>query len=317
MTAATAYRWVSRWGEQLLPVAALFGVVRCSGVVGVDEKFVLVPKNDKPDSKLRRWMYVYFAVDMYTYDLLHIAIFPHNDLQSAQAFLLALRAKGYHPSVLVTDLRRDYGAAIGPVFPQARHHECLFHALQHLSKMFEDIYGKQPEKVVCSGPSTAPERLKKAMVHIFAAKTKRTATKRFKRVMKLRAVCVNANPGADAIFQFLSTHWPKLSNAIESRVIPKTNNAVELVIRRFDQHYQNFCGFEAISTAQTFLGVFEKIYRTTPFSSDAQPRIRGKSPLELAGYDLSKIPRGQPLIGQTPDTTPIMRPEEERYVPNS
>ena len=178
-------------------------------------------------------------------------------------------------------------------------------------------YYKQPEKVVRSGPSTAPEHLKKAIVHIFAAKTKRTATKRLKRVMKLRAVCVGANPGADAIFQFLSTHWPKLSNAIESRVIPKTNNAVELVIRRFDQHYQNFCGFEAISTAQTFLGVFEKIYRTTPFSSDAQPRIRGKSPLELAGYDLSKIPRGQPLIGQTPDTTPIMRPEEERYVPNS
>ena len=50
-------------------------------------------------------MYVYFAVDMYTYDLLHIAIFPHNDLRSAQAFLFALRAKGYHPSVLVTDLR--------------------------------------------------------------------------------------------------------------------------------------------------------------------------------------------------------------------
>lgn len=99
----------------------------------------LSPKNDKPDGKLRRWMYVYFAVDMYTYDLLHIATFPHNDLRSAQAFLFALRAKVYHPSVLVTDLRRNYGAAIGPVFPQARHHECLFHALQYLSKMFEDI----------------------------------------------------------------------------------------------------------------------------------------------------------------------------------
>ena len=76
-----------------------------NGVVGVDEKYVLVPKNDKPDGKLRRWMYVYFAVDMYTYDLLHIVTFPHNDLRSAQAFLFVLRAKGYHPSVLVTDLR--------------------------------------------------------------------------------------------------------------------------------------------------------------------------------------------------------------------
>lgn len=28
----TAYRWVSAWGYKLLPVAALFGVVRSSGV---------------------------------------------------------------------------------------------------------------------------------------------------------------------------------------------------------------------------------------------------------------------------------------------
>jgi hypothetical protein len=59
---------------------------------------------------------------------------------------------------------------------------------------------------------------------------------------------------------------------------------------RFDQHYQNFCGFESIQTAKLYLGVFEKIYRFTPFSKDARPEIRGKSPLQLAGYDLSRIP---------------------------
>jgi hypothetical protein len=65
--AVTVYRWVSAWGHDLLPVAALFGLVRCSGVVGVDEKYVLVPKNDKPAGPNRRWMYVYLAVDVYTY----------------------------------------------------------------------------------------------------------------------------------------------------------------------------------------------------------------------------------------------------------
>ncbi len=61
-------------------------------------------------------------------------------------------------------------------------------------------------------------------------------------------------------------------------------------VGRFDQHYQNFCGFQSIETAQVYLGVFEKLYRLTPFSEDAQPRIRGKCPLELAGYDLSRLP---------------------------
>jgi hypothetical protein len=50
-------------------------------------------------------------------DLLHIAIYPHNTRASAHVFLLALRAKGYHPKVVVTDLRRDYGPVIAQVFP--------------------------------------------------------------------------------------------------------------------------------------------------------------------------------------------------------
>ncbi len=281
----TIYRWVSAWGDDLLPVAALFGVVKSSGVVGVDEKYVLVPKNDKPADKMRRWMYVYLAVDVYTYDLLHIAIYAHNDKDNALAFLLALRAKGYQPRVIVTDLRRDYGPDIAQVFPQAVHHECIFHALQHVGRMCRQIYGRgyaqtQPEV----------ETLRQAIVQIFRAKTKRTAQKRYEQVLALRQKYVQQQPEAAAIFDFLERHWPKLVNAIESQLIPKTNNATELVIRRFDQHYQSFCGFNSSQTAQGFLAVFEKVYRFTPFSDDAQPAIRAKCPLELAGYDISQLP---------------------------
>jgi transposase-like protein len=137
----TAYRWVSSFGYQLLPVATLFGVVRSSGVVGIDEKYVLVPKNDKPEEKMKRWMYVYVAVDCYTYDLLHIDIYPYNTKHSAQAFLLALRTKGYHPRVIVTDMRVDYRDVVASIFPQAIHHECIFHALQEVHKRFKETYG--------------------------------------------------------------------------------------------------------------------------------------------------------------------------------
>ena len=59
-------------------------------------------------------------------------------------------------------------------------------------------------------------------------------------------------------------------------------------------------------TAQTYLAVFEWTYRLTPFSADAQPRIRGICPLEVAGYDVSNLPvkqilRGQ-LLGWPPET---------------
>src|SRR3990172_1812639 len=98
---------------------------------------------------------------------------------------------------------------------------------------------------------------------------------------------VAAEPGVAAVFDLIAKHWPKVVNAIESRRIPRTNNAVEGVIGRFDQYYQNYRGFESITTAEAFLGVFEKVYRLTPLTEDARKEIRGKCPLELAGYDLS------------------------------
>jgi transposase-like protein len=288
----TAYRWVSAWGYALLPVAALFGVVKSSGVVGIDEKYVLVPKNDKPEGDMRRWMYVYFAVDVYTYDLLHIALYPYNNKDSAHAFLLTLRAKGYHPRVIVTDLRQDYGSLMAQVFPKAQHHQCIFHALQNVQDHFKDVYG-------AGYAETYPqaEVLKQKIYAIFDAQTKRTAEKRYAEVMALRAHYVQETPAAAVLFDFLERHWPTLVNGIESDLIPTTNNTVELVIRRFDQHYQNFCGFDTIETAQLFLGVFEKVFRFTPFSQDAQPRIRGKCPLELAGYDISQVPMASLCAG--------------------
>jgi hypothetical protein len=304
----TAYRWVSAFGAELLPVAALFGVVRSSGVVGVDEKWVLVPKNSKAAGPNRRWMYVYLAVDCYTYDLLHLAIYERNTQESARTFLLALRAKGYQPRVVVTDLRQDYGPALAAVFPRAQHHECLFHAGQALHRQLWDSYGR--ERYRTDGQVVA---LRHTLDEVLAADTKRTAQRRYDAVMAQREALVASEPGLAAVFATLETHWPTLINGIESDLIPRTNNTVELVIRRFDQHYQNFCGFESVETASVFLGVFEKVYRFTPFSQDAQPRLRGKSPLQLAGYDVAQLPmtdvcRGWALSPSTPHA--------EDHVPN-
>lgn len=285
VAAMTAYRWVSAFGADLLPVAALFGVVKSSGVVGVDEKWVLVPKNGKAAGPNRRWMYVYLAVDCDTYDLLHIAIYERNTEQSARAFLLALRAKGYQPRVVVTDLRQDYGPALAAVFPAAQHHECLFHAGQAVHRQLRDVYGWQGSQT-----NAQPVAVRQMVDQLLAAETKRTAQRRYEAVMAQREALLASQPGLASVFATRETHWPTLLNGIESDLIPRTNNTVELVIRRFDQHYQNFCGFESVETASVFLGVFEKIYRFTPFSKDAQPRLRGKSPLEVAGYDVAQMP---------------------------
>jgi hypothetical protein len=150
---------------------------------------------------------------------------------------------------------------IAAVFPQAVHHECIFHALQDLQQHIRDVYGpaygdQYPEA----------EKLKQQIDRIFDADTPALAAERYATVLALRQDYVQTQPEAAVIFDFLERHWPQLTNSIGSSTIPATNNTVELVIRRFDQHYQNFCGFESITDAQRYLAVFEKLYRFTPFS---------------------------------------------------
>ena len=246
------------------------------------------------------------AVDVWTYDLLHIAIYPANDSLSAHAFLLALRAKGYHPQVIVTDLRQDYGPVIGRVFPHAEHHECIFHALQNVQQHVKAVYGPDYAR-----QHPEADQLKHRIYHIFDTQSAAEATQRYRDVLALRHQYVATTPHAATLFDFLERHWPRLVNAIGSDRIPTTNNAVEMVIRRFDQHYQNFCGFESLDSAHCYLAVFEKLYRLTPFSRDAQPRLRGKSPLQLAGYDVANLPISAICSGLTFDL-----PVQVNDVPN-
>jgi len=197
------------------------------------------------------------------------------------------------PQGIVTDLCSDDDRAIPAVFPRAIHHRCIFHALQAWHGQLRDAYGKhyreqRPDAVL----------LQKQRDGLLHAKTKRTAQRRYDKVLALRGAYVAKTPEVAAVFASLARHWPKLVNAIESDRIPTTNNTTELGIRRFDQHEQTFCGFDTITTAQTYLAVFEWCYRFTPFTADAQKRVRGKCPLELAGYDAASMPMAQLCRGQ-------------------
>ena len=282
VTAATLYHWVIALSPAAGCLAAYLGVVRTSGVVGVDDKWILVcsPSAVRPHGRRTRavWRYAYFAVDVYSYDLLALKLYPEHNDEAARLILLELKAKGVRPRVVVTDLDPAYGRVLPQVFPGAVHHECIFHALQNASAQMTRIYGRYYlEKV----PESVP--LHEAITQLFNAQTQKTVRKRLADLMALRETYVAQTPEIACVFDSLERHFPKLVNAIESPLIPRTNNATELVIRRFDQHYQAMCGLDTLESAQMYLRVFEVVYRLTPFAEDGRPDIRGKSPLELAG----------------------------------
>ena len=132
--------------------------------------------------------------------------------------------------------------------------------------------------------------MRQQLDHIFQAKTRRTVDKRYAELMAHREELIRTEPRLEPIFDSLTRHYPTLVNAYDHPLIPLTNNATERLIRRFEQHYQNFAGFDSLETARGYLHLFELTYRFTPFGPEVQPHLRGKCPLELAGYDLTHMP---------------------------
>jgi transposase len=287
--ASTVYHWVASLSPAALALAAYLGVVRTSGVIGIDDKWVKVcsPSAVPPHGRRRRavWRYTYFAVDVYSYDLLALELYPQHNDQAVHLFLLELKAKGIQPRVVVTDLDPAYGRLLPQVFPRAVHHECIFHAIQNAQSQLTEVYGRYYRQKV---PMAAT--LYETIVKLFRARTQKTVRKRFAKLMALRQAYVTETPEVACVFDSLERHFPKLVNAIENPLIPRTNNATELVIRRFDQHYQSMAGFDSFESARVYLRVFELVYRLTPFADDNPTAIRGKCPLELAGYDLETLP---------------------------
>jgi transposase-like protein len=291
--ASTVYHWLANLSPAALQLAAYLGVVRTSGVVGLDDKWVkvcspaAVPKHGTRPRAV--WRYAYFAVDVYSLDLLALELYPEHNDQAVRLFLLELKARGIQPRVVVSDLDPAYARVLPEVFPSAIHHECIFHALQNAQRQLTQVYGKHYRESI---PAAAT--LHEQLVNLLRARAQKTVRQRFAELMALRESYVMETPPVACVFDSLETHFPKLVNAIESPTIPRTNNATELVIRRFDQHYQGMCGFDSSESAQVHLRLFALVYRLTPFAADnPNQAIRGRCPLDLAGYDLTALPLAQ------------------------
>jgi len=312
LKASTLYQWLVALSPAALQLAAYLGVVRTSGVVGLDDKWIkvcspaAVPKHGSQPRAV--WRYAYFAVDVYSLDLLALELYPEHNDQAVRLLLLALKARGIQPRVVVSDLDPAYARMLPTLFPAAIHHECIFHAVQNAQRQLTQVYGKHYRESI---PAAAT--LHEQIVNLFRARTQKTVRQRFAALLALRASYVSATPQVACVFDSLETHFPMLVNAIESADIPRTNNTTELVIRRFDQHYQGMCGFDSAESARIYLRLFAIVYRLTPFADDNPNALtRGRSPLALAGYDLTALPLAQFF---SPRQLPAAAPQAPELVP--
>lgn len=280
--ASTVYRRLTSLRERLPPLQEVLGPLRYSKVVALDEKFILAPGSHR-GGKMGRWVYLFLAIDPYSYDLLHAEVYPCRTADYARAFLLGLKAKGVlSPNVVVTDLWGPYETVIPEIYPGAVHHQCVFHAEQATSTLMRDKLGADYTSV------PAARALKSAIIHLFRAESSRTLKRRYKKLLGRKPGMIECRPELACVFDSLEGHFEKVANAYTCRLlsIPKTNNAVETVIRCFTRRYKTMAGLQTLETAREYVRLWEYYYRFRPFSPDASRRIRNRSPLQIAGYEV-------------------------------
>lgn len=282
---STVYRRLVSIRERLPPLVKLLGTVLFSGVIGIDEKYILVPKPHR-DGKMARWAYLFIAVDPYSYDLLHAEVYPARTTDCARAFLVGLKASGVlKPKVIVTDLWGPYETVVPEAYPGVIHHQCVFHAEQAASKLMRDKLGKDYRRV------PEAQTLWTSIVQVFRAGCRRTLIRRYGKLLQQKESLLVRCPDLSPVFESLARHFEKLANAYtdRQRMIPLTNNATELVFRTFTRRYKTMAGFESLKTARAYVRLWTYYYRFRPFSPDANPRIRNKSPLQIAGYNVQGL----------------------------
>ena len=153
---------------------------------------------------MARWAYLFIAIDPYTYDLLHIEIYPTRNTGCAKAFLLGLKAQGVlTPTVIVTDLWQPYEKAIPDVYPGTVHHQCVFHAEQACSDLMRDKLGRDFRK------TPEAKQLMTEIISLFRSGSRRTLRRRYARLLERKDLLVARCPDLAPVFEYVGPTFRK------------------------------------------------------------------------------------------------------------
>jgi transposase-like protein len=263
----TVLRWVKKAGEECVRALDLDDREDWSQPLCIDEKWIKVRG---------KWNYVFTAVGAESSDLLAIDLFHHKDRQAMKSFLLQLKAMGFRPISITTDLLLGYEGVVAEVFPDCIYHQCVLHAGRDARRIVR-------QSLPDDGEDGWRKRLTRRICTLFGSKKLKQVKKRYARFMSLKEKAPEAVSG---VFDMVQKYYPKLCLLATCTDIPKTTNPVERAIGEFEERYHITKGFTSFYYAQFFLKAFQVYYRLRKIGFG--PFCR-RSRLELKASPLGKL----------------------------
>ncbi len=264
---STVLRWVKKAGEECLEALDLCNREDWQQPLCIDEKWIKVRS---------KWHYVFTAVGGKVADLLAIDVFFHKGSQAIKTFLLQLKASGYRPRSITTDLLLGYENVVREVFPDCSFRQCVLHAERDAKRI---VRRNLPD----DGEDGWRRKLTRRIRVLFQSKKVKQVKKRYRRLMQLKP---QAPEEVQGVFEMLSKYYPKLCDSVLHKDLPATTNPVERAIGELEELYHSTKGFTSFYHAQFFLKAFQTYYRLRKIRFGP---FRGKNRLELKGNPIGEL----------------------------
>lgn len=280
---STLNRWVDRVGGLAKTPLEVSSELPASwgGILGVDGKVVWA-------GGTRHALLV--AVDQRTHDLVHAVLVPWETPEAFTRLVTeAVRGAGYPLRGIVTDLRIGFWNAWKDYFARVPLQACRVHFDRRLD-MDIPKHKRSPK-----GPLAA--EFKTRLRSVIYAKSEEEATRLLRDLHRDRERYqglgrINLIRSITRFFSLYMTHHRHPD-------LPADNNITENVIKQLGKKLRLIEGFANVDSAERFFRLLIGCYRFKRFTDSTNGR-NGKSPLELAGVELTGKDWLSYLLGKCP-----------------
>lgn len=255
----TILRWIISLAVSLWPLVYLWINKKVKGkIVYIDEKWLKIKG---------KWHYWFVVLDSDTGLPLIYSLLAKKSKWSLRWIGTQLLKLKKVPRIVITDgmLGYDYVLSIDL---RIKHLLCHFHHQQGVTHYLNEHFEKEER-----------EKRKKEMKKVLQTEDKRTVKRRFALLKKFAQKL-----GIEKWVLDTEEKLPKLLPSVGSKIIPKTNNAIERFFRAFNRFYKVRCGFFSIISAKKELIFFMLMYIFIK-----QPET-GKAPLEAIMPEAKEMP---------------------------
>lgn len=266
------YRMINKLGEGCKDSVQIANELqpKWSGFLGCDGKVIKVHGEE--------WVLL-TAVDLGTQDIVDSTLAKGEDYISINLFLRRVRdIIGYTPKEGVVDVDRAWMEAWSDVFPDVPLQLCVVH--------FERIADREIPK---RKRTPRQEKMKEMIRQVIYASDEASARRVLNEILELKRKRYFTDKKSLYIIHSLNRNFEMLATHFRVPGSFRDNNITESVNGKIQMRLYLIRGYKKVRSARNSLKLIALHYRFNPFSSCKNKEHNGKSPLNLAGANTSKL----------------------------